>query len=378
MQLSPEFIERRDRVRDAMAFKPTNGTPTVSTATGWQIYDSQHHFKDAYYNFKVLEQVITEYGTKYPFDCHFYTGTNYAFPVLDALGGGSYKLDPVTGAMSVEDHNYIFPEDYKEFAQNPQKYMRVSFQRKFPDLTTEKFEKAISEFMTFGRWARRAPVVFREVLKTPNTSQRNIMISLEYMNAGLRGIKDLSVDMRRHKAALKEYTQAHFEQCVLPGVKALGAAPKTEEHICDFGTAMLAHSFMNVKQFEEFYWPHLKQIIDIAVANNKTIFVFCENSMLRFKEFFQEVPKGTMILHLEDDDIREVRKELPNICLAGGVPIEHMGNGTKEQCMDDAKRLIDDMGEGYILGLTKIAAYKDDIKSENLSAVLDVCRNYKG
>ena len=378
MAIPSEFIERRDRVRKAMAFEKTDHTPSVSTATGWQIYDSPYHFKEAYYDYKVLEKVITEYGLKYPFDCHFYGGTNYAFPVLDAFGGGSYKLDPQTGAMSVENHNYIFPEDYEEFAKDPLKSFRICFQRKFPDMTTEKFAKGVSEFLTFGQWARRAPVVFRDVIKAPNTSGRNLMISLEYLNAGLRGIKDLSLDMRRHKQALLDYTDAHFKQAVLPTVQALAKAPKSEEHVCDFGTAMLAHSFMNVKQFEEFYWPQLKTIIDLAVANNKTIFVFCENSMLRFKEFFQEVPKGTMILHLEDDDIREVRKAVPNICLAGGVPIEHMGSGTKEQCADDARRLIDDLGEGFVLGFTKIAAYKDDIKAENLSAVLDVCLNYRG
>ena len=377
MDLPQEFITRRDRVRKALAFEETDQTPTVSTATGWQICDSTYHFKDAYYDYKVLEKVITEYGQKYDFDCHFYSGTNYAFPVLDALGGGSYKLDPVTGAMSVEDHSYIFPEDYHEFAKDPVKNMRICFQRKFPEMSTERFGKALSEFISFGQWARRAPTVFREILKTPNTGSRNVMISLEYMNAGLRGIKDLSLDMRRHKQALLEFTDAHFRQAVLPMAKALGAAPKTEEHVCDIGMAMLVHSFMSVKQFEEFYWPHMKQVLDIAMENDKTVFVFCENSMLRFKDFFNDLPRGLMIHHLEEDDIRQTRKEVPNICLAGGMPIEYMGKESADKCVEAAQKLIDDMGVGYVWGVTKIPAYKNDMRSENLKAVLDVCHTYR-
>jgi len=98
---------------------------------------------------------------------------------------------------------------------------------------------------------------------------------------------------------------------------------------------------------------------------------------MRFKEFFQDIPKGTVVMHLEDDNIREVRRELPNLALAGGMPLEHLGYGTPEQCVDDAKRLIDDLGEGYILSMTKNAAYKDDMKRENLLAVMEFCREYK-
>ena len=108
----------------------------------------------------------------------------------------------------------------------------------------------------------------------------------------------------------------------------------------------------------------------------KTIMIYCENEILRFAEFFQELPKGTAIVHLEMDDIFEARKRFPNLCLAGGFPIDLLGHGTPEQCVDYAKRLIDGMGEGFIMSQTKMACFPGDCRRENLLAVNDFARNY--
>lgn len=376
---SPEYMERLTRMRNAIKFQHNDRIPTLSSANGWMAYDSGLRVRDAYYDYKVAREVVKQFVERYQFDSYIYTYTVHNLAATKALGGGSYHLDPKTDALYATDHTYLYPEEYSEYAKDPIKYLRKCFARKYPNMTTQKFANALQEFLNFSQWGMQCDKMMREELKTTqmNSMASSCMSPLELLNASLRGMKDVAIDMRRHKGALKEYLDATWEKMLLPGVQGVMAAPSNDDFVVDVYIAMLAHSFLNVRQFEELYWPYMKKVLDMAVENNKTVYIFCENSMMRFKEFFQDIPKGTVVMHLEDDDIRQVRKELPNLCLAGGMPLEHLGYGTPEQCVDDAKRLIDDMGDGYILSMTKNAAYKDDMKRENLLAVMEFCREYK-
>jgi hypothetical protein len=54
-------------------------------------------------------------------------------------------------------------------------------------------------------------------------------------------------------------------------------------------------------------------------------------------------------MHLELDDPIQIRKKLPNVCLAGGMTTDLLGHGTSQQCIDKAKMLIDSLGSGYMM-----------------------------
>ncbi len=378
MSMSPqEHQEKLTKFRDAMRFKKTKTVPNLANATGWQIIDSKYTAGDAFYDFKKMKEVLVEFAKRYDFDAYQWSGSTYCFPFTDTLGGGSYLLDKKTGSMNVIDHNLIFPEEYAEYAKDPNKFMRKAFARKYPNITTPIFEKALNEFFRFGQFAATADNIYRDEIKRPLTStmQSIVMSPLEILNAGLRGIKDLAVDIRRNKAALQLFLDANWEKLQLPAFKRNLEIDRSD-YICDFYTAFLAHAFLSVKQFEEIYWPYLKKVFDMLSEAGKTIFIFCESDILRFAEFFQDIPKGLAILHIEKDDIYEVRKKLPNMCLAGGFPIEHLGYSTPQQCIDAAKKLIDNMGEGYIMSTTKIAAFPGDVKRENLIALNNFVRQY--
>ncbi|MPW25243.1 hypothetical protein GC105_05505 [Alkalibaculum sp. M08DMB] len=64
-----------------------------------------------------------------------------------------------------------------------------------------------------------------------------------------------------------------------------------------------------MKQFEELYWPYLKNYIDQIVAADKTIYIYCESTMSRLFDYFSDFPKGHIILHLKVDDSYEIRNK---------------------------------------------------------------------
>jgi uroporphyrinogen-III decarboxylase len=374
------FHEKIEKFRDAMAFRKTKTTPLLSNVTGWMVNDSSFSPAEAYYDPETMKKVVIEFGKRYEFDAYQINGFVYMFPVYDALGGGSYKLDKRTGVISVTDQNLISPEEYVEYAADPDGFMRKAFERKHPNLTTPMFTDAMARFIDWGAYAGSAgEKIFKKILQRPLTNRMDSisMSPLEIlMNAGLRGIKDLSIDIRRHSAELRIFLDACWEKTQLPTLRK-NIEQGQPDYICDIYTSLLAHSILSVRQFEELYWPYFKELVDMTAAGGRRIHIFCEGEMLRFAEFFQDIPKGISILHLEQDDIREVRRQCPNLCLAGGFPIELLGNGTPEQCIEEAKRLINDMGEGFILSTTKLAAYENDVRRENLLAVNEFVRGYE-
>lgn len=141
--------------------------------------------------------------------------------------------------------------------------------------------------------------------------------------------------------------------------------------------SFLATNILNPKQYEELYWPYTKYVIDECVKAGARIYVHAEGTVLRFAEFFETVPKGLMMFHLEQDDPLAFRKRLPNIAIAGGMPSTMLGTATPQECVDYAHRLIDGLGDGFVLDQDKMLSYRTDCRRENLLAVNDFARNYR-
>jgi hypothetical protein len=180
-----------------------------------------------------------------------------------------------------------------------------------------------------------------------------------------------------HLKTLQAYLDTKHTLSVWVAALQASLAADQPAAVAQFSLAFLAYSVLSTKQFEQFYWPYVKQVIDMAQAAGKVIGVMCESHMLRFAEFFEDIPKGTLFIQLEQDDVFEYRKRLPNIAFTSGMPTELLGHGTKQQCVDYAKRLIDELGPGFSLGTTKMMSYRDDAKRENLMAVCDFVREYQ-
>ncbi len=81
-------------------------------------------------------------------------------------------------------------------------------------------------------------------------------------------------------------------------------------------------------------------------------------------------------MHLELDSLTEVRKLLPNMPLAGGMTTDLLGYSTPEACIEKARTLINELGEGFIMSQNKMLSFKNDCKRENLLAVNNFIKEY--
>ncbi len=374
---SQEFRDKVQLFLDTAKFS-NRTVPNLSNDYTWKISDSRYSYKEAFFNHKKMKKIVCENHERYNYDAYLDLGTRNHFPQMQALGNGSYVLNEETGGINVTDAPTLQPEEYGEFAKDPMAWFNILFQRKFPGITTDDFVKATMAFLQGSGYAKDIAELFATKYSRPAmvTTSASVQPAFELFHSSLRGIAGVSTDMRRHKEALLEACTGYWNAMGRPSLQRALAA-KDKNYVADVYFAIIGHAVLNRRQFEEFYWPQAKEILETTAAAGKLTYIYVESSILRFAEYFQDVPVGSAIMHLEVDDLPEMRTVLPGMPLAGGMTCDLLGSGTPEQCVDLAKKLIGELGPGYVMSQNKMLSFKNDCRRENQLAVNDYVRNVR-
>jgi hypothetical protein len=377
MDAKTTLKERTELFDNVFQFKRNKRIPLMANFWTWKILDAGYKLSEAIYNYEIMEKIHDEFHQRYQFDVYADLGIRNPMRVADALGGGFHKIDPSDEAIAVNDHHVMEQEDYRDLADNSLNfYWSKAFKRYCrPGITMGEIENAVKEYCAFGDYAGRITDKYINQYGAMMFALNYISFPFEQL-FNIRGIKNISLDMRKCKVQMKETMDILFKTECEPVLNKAMEDDYTG-FVAPLMIAFLGHSLLSVDQFGELYWPYLKKVLDTAARCKKTVFCVCESTMLRFSEFFQDVPRGVLLILLEQDDIFEIRKKLPNITLAGGMPVSLLGHGTKEDCVNYAKKLIDTLGDGFVLSQNKMMSYRNDAKRENLLAVNEFARSYQ-
>lgn len=110
--------------------------------------------------------------------------------------------------------------------------------------------------------------------------------------------------------------------------------------------------FMSPDNYATFYWPWLKKLITKLVDAGITPMVFCEGKYNTKLEFLTDVPKGKVVYMFEQIDLKRAKKILGGTaCICGNFPSTLLTIGTKQQIIDETKRILDigAPGGGFIM-----------------------------
>ena len=379
MDAKAAMQERSELFENAFDFKHNPRVPMLSNFWTWKYLDAGYDLNEALYDYEVMDKVITDFHELYRFDAYMEVGFRNPMRVAQALGGGFHYVDESGEALLIDDNVTLERDEYIEFATDPTAFYWSKLLKRTakPGLTLRELKNAVMEFMAFGEFVQRMNGKLANEFGALSTQSQAGMafMPLDNFFIGLRGMKELAIDIVKCKDVVREALEIIYQQQLVPQLANAANIDQTG-CIAQLGSVFFAHSILSVKNFEELYWPYLKKFIDVEAANHLRMFIFCESAMLRFAEFFEDVPKGVLMIHVEQDDIFEFRRRLPNIAVSGGMPTRLLGYGTPEECVDYAKRLIDTLGEGYVMSQDKMMSYRKDARRENLLAVNDFVLNY--
>jgi uroporphyrinogen-III decarboxylase len=110
--------------------------------------------------------------------------------------------------------------------------------------------------------------------------------------------------------------------------------------------------FMSVKQFEKFYWPSLKRVVDALIAEGIMVHLFAEGSYNQRLSFLGDFPKGWVTYLFDQTNMEAAKKACgKTCCISGNVPASLMVTATPQQVKDYCRDLIEKCapGGGFIL-----------------------------
>jgi len=196
----------------------------------------------------------------------------------------------------------------------------------------------------------------------------------------LRGTHGVMLDMYRQPEVLKEACDRFAWSLVDMAVSAAEISKQPIVFIpLHKGTATNYDGkggFMSLDQFEEFYWPSLRKLIDGLVDHGLVPNLFVEGNYTSRLDIIKDIPKGKCIYHFEEVDIHKAKKAVGDVaCVRGSVPIQLMCFGNEDEVKEYCKKLIDVYGAGGGF-LMDVANASEDVKIENMKAVIDFTKEY--
>lgn len=387
MNASELFNERIEIFTDAVRMdKAPKRVPFVTNDAFWRYYDCDMKLSEAMADPQKVEDAVIEFQNRYQFDLQLDIGDRNPMVMTRSLGNFEYQIDDELNTLMLKEQCHFKAEDYDNFIKNPLKTLWEDvLPRKYtyfkPGMPLGTLQNTLVKFLEYDQAIKKTTKRLVDECGVPPIVDDDIgkvWPAFECLYNFLRGMKGLSSDMRLIPEKVLAFNQVAHEVFVKPSVDKIKKVDTPTSCFTTF-TILLSQNLTNKKQFEKFYWPQFKELADKVVETGGTMYILSEGTLAHIAEYLQELPKGHFCFYNERDDIFETRKRLPNLCLWGGLPISLIGRGTKQQCIDRAKKVIDEVGAngGLLLSTDKFTANPGDCSRENLLAVSEFVRNYK-
>jgi uroporphyrinogen-III decarboxylase len=362
----------------------------------------------AYYDYDrwlaACKKTVLDFGADISNVQAFFPGT-----VLELIDPKS-MVWPGHGASPLQSHQYVEgeymkPDEYEAFLSDQTDYMmrfyypRVSgamaafgllppLSLPWPGhqgalslaqaLSTPEVAEAIERLQKAGRemrqWHPRLAAFADEIAKLgfPPFAGGMALAPFDAISDHLRGMRGSMIDMYRNPDRLLEAADQIYQKMV----KAIPRAAPGGVNTIFIPLHRGADGFMSIKQFERFYWPTLKGLIQAIVDKGNFVVVIFEGDYTSKLEHLLELPKGKVFAHIDNTDIFRVKKILNNhMCISGNVPCSLLAAGTPGEVVRHCRKMIDGCAKdgGFIMSSRSPV---DDARPENLKAMIDFTVQY--
>ena len=357
----------------------------------WMFLDAGYTAAEAARDYSIIEKCMIRLAETYKIDAINIGSSGYRFglPVFDAFGGSKNWPVNKDGHIAAVYEDILGPDDYDAMKENLSKAMyELALSKQYPltkTLTPQEWASRAKELQTFRNARAKVDAIMRDQYGI--LVEKDFKFFSPFFNAlfdWLRGMKGISIDLRRYPEKVAEICEAVDEKSIETFISALAATPdgpgtEPNANYYDIMITMLGHTVLSLKQMEKFFFSPLKKILDFCASKNKQVLMQIEGSFDRFGDFLNDYDKGLLNVVVEMDDPFEVRKKFPDLAITGGLKVDMLGHATPQECVAAAKKTIDELGTdgGLVLMADKMVSYAYDMTSENLKAVGEFVSGYK-
>jgi hypothetical protein len=193
----------------------------------------------------------------------------------------------------------------------------------------------------------------------------------------LRGTRGIMIDRFRQPDKILEACERLVPLMIEWGVRQ---ADRAEAPLVTFVLHKGADGFMSDSDFRTFYWPTLKAVMKGMIDQGVVPAMFAEGGYNKRLAVIadDEIPAGSTLWMFDQTDMAAAKNALRGYaCIAGNVPTALLALAGPAEVEDYVTQLLDTCATdgGYIL---QSGAVLDDAKAENVKAMIETGRNWRG
>lgn len=378
------YAERLGRYQATIALEPTDRMP-IATGTHYyaEVYSGNTNQETIYDSEKWL-QAEEAFIRDFP-EIDVLRNNRVWAPLYDAVDSKNYKLPgrdlAAKGQIQFVENENMKADEYDLLINNPVELMMERF---IPRAMGEMAEKgSLRSNMAFLK-AGMAQVMLTQIMKNralvlqtklgmPQPMTGFFLAPFDALSDGLRGLKGVLLDMYRQPNKVLAACDVLVDEMV-------NLALATADPLKRYPIFVPTHKacFLSPKQFEKFYWPTFKKVMQILIEKGYTVRAYLEGDWGPHWKHFLELPKGTVLCDIDTQgDIFKAKEEIGHhMCLAGGMPDSLLILGTPQEIRDRVKLLCETVAKdgGFIINGGCGIPY--DTKKENYQALIDAIMEY--
>ncbi len=404
------YQKRTQRFIDVLNVEIPDRVPVFTSPGAIPAYEYGLDYRTVTYDFEKMTEIWQRFNEEHAEDLEGFAIPILLFPskVLDLI---EYKLYNWPGhgipdnarEFQFVEGEYMKADEYKAFLRDPSDFFLKTYLPRisgvfepfrmlkslintvelpmtdFMPLSMPDMQAALQSLIDagkeYGRFMQTVmPFIFQSMGSGfPSPMGGFSKAPFDILADTLRGTKGVIMDMYRQPenvlAAVERITDLTIQT-------TLESAEKMKSITVMFPLHKGADGWMNQKQFETFYWPPLKKVINALINEGFIPVLFAEGSYNSRLDTINEFPKGAVSWWFDRTDIVKAKEILGNhCCIWGNLPSSVFVAGTPQQVEERSKALIETVGKGggYILCP---GAFSDEMKLENLKAMVRAARKY--
>lgn len=378
--------EKLERIRAAIDIKDYDRPPIVARADFWPVkYSGKYSIQEAFYDVdKLTECYDAAFKDLDDWDA-FGTFMFCLGPMLDALGSRRYVIPgqhiSENASFQVPDLTLMNEEDYPKLIENPIKFQLEELAPKLCTrlLDPEPFRskaliKAAIYCYEWGEKVRNYSKKQGDEHGVPPLFQGAVVYGpLQWILHRLRGFAQGLLDVKIRPEEVQEACEA-----LLPFmIQIVRSSAPNNDYPLIFSPQDVS-PFLSPKDYEKSYWPTFKKLVDELTSSGYRLYILFDGNHEQHLERLQDLPKGKVVLHFDNTDLKKVKKYLGGrVCIAAGLPAHLLFRGNPDEVRErttEIIKLFSDLG-GFMM--TTGAAIPVNAKAENLRALLNTVINFK-
>jgi hypothetical protein len=404
--------ERQKRIDDSIALREPDRIPITAAGQCYPIYNAGYTVAEVTYDFDKFADAIIKYLTKYEPDA---AGAAYTLAgqglVMEHLRpksmvwpGGPDKRISENSLQQFIEYAVLLEEDMDYFMEDYTGWLLTKGYPAvfgiFDNFSDWDFGGHILSNYNYGLLSMLSSPAAREMMQNiwkasdmmAEVNKKNMELNKKFLEMGFpvtgggtalvpydtysdfyRGTLDTMMDLYERPEVINHFIDRNIKYVLSNITRQAQFAPGKW---CFMPLHKGMDSFLTDQQYKDYYWKHLQMMINHIIDVGMVPFVYTEGPYTSRLKYLKDVPKGKVVYSFEEVDPVLAKKELGDVaCIQGVFPVYLLHYGTKQQVIDEAKRLIDILGAGggYIFST---GAGFDQAKPENVEAMFDTVKTY--